>query len=85
MRSWSARSLDGEVLDVRLDTSTIQAVRTPRYQQIADELRSRIQDGAYSSDSGGRYSAGRLLPSEANLSDEFDVSRVTVRRALDSI
>jgi GntR family transcriptional regulator len=52
-------------------------VRTPRYQLIADELRRRIHDGA--------YSAGRLLPSEANLSDEFDVSRVTVRRALEQL
>jgi GntR family transcriptional regulator len=52
-------------------------MRTPRYQLIADDLRERIRTGGYTS--------GRLLPSEANLSDEFDVSRVTVRRALEQL
>ena len=31
----------------------------------------------------GEFPAGRLLPSEADLSERYDVSRVTVRRALD--
>ncbi len=52
-------------------------MRTPRYQQIADELRGRV--------TGGDYTAGRLLPSEANLSEEFSVSRVTARRALEQL
>ena len=52
-------------------------MRTPRYQAIADELRQRI--------SSDEYTAGRLLPSEANLSDEFSVSRVTIRRALEQL
>lgn len=52
-------------------------MRTPRYQQIADDLRSRIADGG--------YTAGRLLPSEAGLSEEYAVSRVTVRRALEQL
>jgi GntR family transcriptional regulator len=47
-------------------------MRTIRYQQIADELRGRID-----------ASAGGVLPSEAELSDEFGASRVTVRRALE--
>lgn len=52
-------------------------MRTPRYQQIADDLRDRIRaDGA---------AAGRLLPSESSLSQEFAVSRVTVRRALEQL
>jgi GntR family transcriptional regulator len=42
---------------------------------IADALRSRV--------ASGEYSAGKLLPSEADLSREFDASRVTVRRALE--
>jgi len=50
-------------------------VRTIRYQQIADVLRARV--------AGGAYAPGRLLPSEAELSAEFDASRVTVRRALE--
>lgn len=52
-------------------------MRTPRYQFIADDLRERIRAGG--------YTAGRLLPSEANLSEEFSVSRVTVRRALEQL
>ncbi len=52
-------------------------MRTPRYQAIADELRGRI--------SSGDYTAGHLLPSEAGLSEEFGVSRVTVRRALEQL
>jgi GntR family transcriptional regulator len=49
--------------------------REIRYQRIADELRERITDG--------RWAAGRVLPSEADLGSEFGVSRVTVRRALE--
>ena len=52
-------------------------MRTPRYQLIADDLRERIRAGG--------YTAGRLLPSESNLSEEFSVSRVTVRRALEQL
>jgi GntR family transcriptional regulator len=50
-------------------------MRTIRYREIADVLRTRIHG------SGG----GRVLPSEAELSVEFSVSRVTVRRALESL
>jgi len=50
-------------------------VRQTRYDQIADELRARVE--------AGEYGAGRLLPSEAELSTRFDASRVTVRRALE--
>lgn len=50
-------------------------VRQTRYAQIADELRARVESG--------QYGAGRLLPSEAELSTGFDASRVTVRRALE--
>ena len=48
-------------------------MRTIRYQQIADELRTRI----------AAVGAGRVLPSESELSAEFEVSRVTIRRALE--
>jgi GntR family transcriptional regulator len=50
-------------------------VRTIRYQAIADELRARIEQG--------KLTAGRLLPSESELSAEFVASRMTVRRALE--
>lgn len=48
-------------------------MRTIRYQQIADELRSRLHE----------VGAGQVLPSESDLSTEFEVSRVTIRRALE--
>jgi DNA-binding transcriptional MocR family regulator len=47
--------------------------RTIRYRQIADDLRERV----------AAWGGGRLLPSESDLSAEYDVSRVTVRRALE--
>ncbi len=55
--------------------TTLIQVRTIRYHHIADELRSRVQSGVYAS--------GRLLPSESELSSEFSMSRVTVRKALE--
>jgi GntR family transcriptional regulator len=48
-------------------------VRTIRYQQIAADIRSRV----------AHMGAGQLLPSESDLSSEFGVSRVTIRRALE--
>jgi GntR family transcriptional regulator len=50
-------------------------MRTIRYQEIAAELRERL--------ARGELAAGRLLPSESELSGEFAASRVTVRRALE--
>jgi GntR family transcriptional regulator len=50
-------------------------VRQIRYQEIADELRRRLRSA----------SAGSVLPSESELSTEFAASRVTVRRALETI
>jgi GntR family transcriptional regulator len=55
-------------------TSIVQ-VRQTRYHQIADDLRAGVE--------AGEYGAGRLLPSEADLSMRFGASRVTVRRALE--
>jgi GntR family transcriptional regulator len=52
-------------------------VRTIRYQQIAEALRRRVD--------AGEFAAGRMLPSESELSAEFDASRVTVRRALEML
>ncbi len=50
-------------------------MRSIRYQQIAEELRGRVL--------AGDFAAGRMLPSESELSAEFAASRVTVRRALE--
>jgi len=53
------------------------AGRTIRYREIADDLRTRVE--------AGEYVAGRLLPSEAELSARFRASRVTIRRALEAL
>ncbi|MFZ9818942.1 MAG: GntR family transcriptional regulator [Ilumatobacteraceae bacterium] len=50
-------------------------MRSIRYHDIAQTLRARIVEGDLAS--------GRLLPSESELSKEFTVSRVTIRRALE--
>jgi GntR family transcriptional regulator len=50
-------------------------VREVRYRTIADELRRRVE--------AGEFGTGRLLPSESELSSSYQVSRVTVRKALE--
>lgn len=50
-------------------------MRTIRYQEIAHSLRERVHAEA----------PGHVLPSESDLSSEFGVSRVTVRRALETL
>ncbi|GAA5174962.1 hypothetical protein GCM10023321_79940 [Pseudonocardia eucalypti] len=47
----------------------------PRYRQIAAEVRDAIESG--------QFAVGLLLPSEAELTGRFGVSRATVRQALD--
>lgn len=50
-------------------------MREVRYRRIADDLRLRLE--------AGEFGAGRLLPSESELSNVYRVSRVTVRKALE--
>jgi GntR family transcriptional regulator len=52
-------------------------VRHHRYQQIAEAITARIETGEFGS--------GGLLPSESALGAEYDVSRVTVRKALEAL
>jgi GntR family transcriptional regulator len=49
----------------------------PRHEQISDWLREHIEQGTYDTD--------EKLPSEKELGERFDVSRVTVRRALQTL
>ena len=56
------------------DTS-IGQVREIRYRAIAEDLRRRV--------AGGEFAAGRLLPSESELSGSYAASRITVRKALE--
>jgi len=48
-----------------------------RYLDLAETLRGRL--------AAGQHAAGGALPSEAQLGREYDVSRVTVRRALEQL
>ncbi len=50
-------------------------MRRIRYQEIADVLRDRY----------GEASVGSMLPSESEMSAEFEASRVTIRRALELV
>ena len=52
-------------------------MRELRYRAIADDLRERVD--------AGEFDPGRLLPSEAELSATYEASRVTVRKALESL
>jgi GntR family transcriptional regulator len=52
-------------------------VRALRYKEIAGDIRRRVE--------GGEFAAGRLLPSEAELSAGYDASRVTIRKALEEL
>lgn len=49
----------------------------PKYQIVHDELLKRLQ--------GGTYAVGMRLPTEGVLCQTFDVSRVTIRKALDNL
>lgn len=52
-------------------------MRALRYVAIASELREQIESGS--------FGPGQLLPSEAELAAAYGASRVTVRRALESL
>jgi GntR family transcriptional regulator of arabinose operon len=49
--------------------------KTPKYQVLSDYLRKEIRDG--------RLAPGQRIPSENELVKEFELSRVTVRHAID--
>lgn len=50
---------------------------TPLYQQIYDEIKDAIEKGD--------YSPKERIPSELELADKFEVSRITVRRAVEEL
>ncbi|HEX4866857.1 MAG TPA: GntR family transcriptional regulator [Acidimicrobiales bacterium] len=50
-------------------------MREIRYRAIRDDLRRRLE--------AGEFTAGRLLPSESELSASYAASRVTIRKALE--
>ena len=46
----------------------------PLYQQVAEDIRNRI--------TSGEYSPGQALPSESRLCELYNVSRITIRKAI---
>ena len=50
---------------------------TPLYQQVLEDIKAGI--------SAGTYVSGQRIPSEAELSQIYSVSRVTVRRAIEEL
>ena len=56
---------------------SFQSGQKPLWSQLYDILESRILNGD--------YKEGEVLPSEMALMEEFEVSRVTVRQAMDKL
>lgn len=56
-----------------MSTSNVQ----PLYQQIYDDIKSDIESGVYQVDD--------KIPSETELSEKYNVSRITVRRAIEDL
>ena len=48
----------------------------PLYQQIYDEIKDAIEKGV--------YAPKERIPSELELAEQYDVSRITVRRAVEA-
>lgn len=69
----------GENLEARLAIRTTPMLQSgrPRHEQISDWLREQIEKGLFHVDD--------QLPSENQLGQQFDVSRITVRRALQTL
>lgn len=49
----------------------------PLYQQVIDDIRQEIERG--------HYIVGQKIPSESELSEIYDVSRITIRRAIEEL
>ncbi len=55
----------------------VDTMSSPLYRRIYDDIKARIEDGT--------YGAGDKVPSEAELSSAYSVSRITVRRAIEDL
>ena len=49
----------------------------PLYLQAMDDIKADIE--------GGRYAPNHKIPSEAELSGKYAVSRITIRRAMEEL
>ncbi len=55
----------------------LQHIEKPKYLQIREAIRDEIEDGF--------YQPGSAIPSENELAERFDVTRLTVRNAVDAL
>jgi GntR family transcriptional regulator len=60
-----------------LPASILRDSKMPLYHQLYEILRGRVV--------GGEWKAGDLIPSESDLIRTYEVSRITVRQALDAL
>ena len=60
-------------MDMKLNENSM----TPLYRQVLEDIKAGIMSGL--------YEPGHKIPSEAELSEMYDVSRVTVRRAIEQL
>lgn len=67
---WGVQTMPAET---KLDEESL----TPLYQQVMEEIKRGIEDGT--------YSTGEKIPSEAELSEMYSVSRITIRRAVEEL
>ncbi len=62
---------------VRRDGTGVRGIASPRYHQVYVTLRTWVRDGT--------YRAGDQIPTEPELCRIFDVSRITVRKAIEAL
>lgn len=55
----------------------LRSIASPRYHQVYVTLRTWVRDGT--------YKAGDRIPTEPQLCEMFEVSRITVRKAIDNL
>jgi GntR family transcriptional regulator len=71
------QEVKGISTEASLENDSILQSGRARHEQISDWLRERIERGTYQAD--------EQLPSESQLGETFGVSRITVRRALQTL
>lgn len=63
--------------DGTTSTRGLRSIASPRYHQVYVTLRTWVRDGS--------YRPGDRIPTEPQLCEIFDVSRITVRKAIDNL
>lgn len=60
-----------------MSATSMSAIASPRYHQVYITLRAWVRDGL--------YRPGDQIPTEPKLCEMFDVSRITIRKAIDHL